>query len=250
MQPEICPHEMCAAEFWWMLVDNHVSNFHDHQARTFVPSDFTCVSMSKWYGEGGHWINIGLPNYIVMGKKPANGSEIQNSEDGWAWMMLRLKLEKYVKDEDAHLVSLDSDGACLSHGIQVALFLLQPCAGAYPPRVVCTDSYFSSVFTIHALNANGLMHIGVIEIATIKSPAAYLDFCDLNERGDTRHLVRLDDYGWTVLLAMVWLDMDYSKFVSNAEGVEDHAQPMVHKRWHQLEKNAYTDPECVTLTAP
>ena len=172
-----------------------------------------------------------------MKRKTENGCEIQNSADGWAWEMLCHKLVKTVEDENACLADLGSDGACLTHGTQEALCLLQ-------------DSYFSSVSTLDALNANGMKHIGVTKNATRKFPAAYLDNCELNERGDARHLERLDDYGQTDLLPIVWVDRDYNKFVSNAEGVEDHAEPIVCKRWCQLEKNVYADTECVTLTIP
>ena len=151
-----------------------MSNFDDHHARTFVPSDLICVdeSMSKCYGAGGHWINIGLLNYIAMDRKPENGCEIQNSADGWAWVMLHLKLLKNVEDEYAHLAAFHNDGLCLAHGTQVALYLLQPWEGAYPPRVVCADSYFSCLSTLDAWNANGLKHTGVIKTATRKFPAA------------------------------------------------------------------------------
>ena len=79
------------------------------------------------------------------------------------------------------------------------------------------------------MNANSLKHIGVINTATRKFPATYRDNCKLNERGDARHHVRLDDYGQMDLVVMVWVDRDHHKFVFNAEGVENHAEPIVHK---------------------
>ena len=136
-------------------------------------------------------------------------------------VMLCLKLEKNAEDEDAHLVALGSDGACLMHGMLVVLYLLQSWAGAYPPSVVCTDSYFSSVSTLDTLNANGLKHIGLIKNATIKFSAAYHNNHELNERGDARHLVRLDKHSHNDLMVIVWVDRDSHKFISNAEGVED-----------------------------
>jgi hypothetical protein len=55
-----------------------------------------CVdkSFSRWYGLGGHWINIGLPHYVAMERKPEAGCEIQNFADGESGVMVRLKLVK------------------------------------------------------------------------------------------------------------------------------------------------------------
>ena len=77
------------------------------------------------------------------------------------------------------------------------------------------------------MNSNGLKHIGVIKTDTRKFPAAYLDNCELNEQDKARHLIRLDDYGQTNLAAIVWVDRDHCTFVSNAEAVEDHAEPII-----------------------
>ena len=72
--------------------------------------------------------------------------------------MLCLQLIKDAEDEDAYHASFGSDVTCLKHKTQVALYLLQPCAGGYLPRVVCASSYFSFVSTLDALNENGLKH--------------------------------------------------------------------------------------------
>ena len=60
VQPDIHPCEIHSAECWWMLVDNHVSKFNDHKAKTFVPLDLIYIdkSVSKWYEAGvfdQHW---------------------------------------------------------------------------------------------------------------------------------------------------------------------------------------------------
>jgi len=51
----------------WKLVDDFVAAFNEHRANFFYPSDLICVdeSMSRWYGQGGHWINHGLPKYDI-----------------------------------------------------------------------------------------------------------------------------------------------------------------------------------------
>ncbi len=61
-------------QYRWKLVDDFVTNFNDHRANYFSPSDCICVdeSMSRWYGQGGHWINHGLPQYVAIDRKPEN----------------------------------------------------------------------------------------------------------------------------------------------------------------------------------
>ena len=63
---------MSSESFRWKLVDDFVTNFNLHRATMFVPSDSICVdaSISRWYGRGGEWINIGLPMYIAIERKP------------------------------------------------------------------------------------------------------------------------------------------------------------------------------------
>ena len=67
----------------------------------FIPSDLICVdeNMSKCYRTGGHYINIYLPNYIAVDRKPQSGCEIQNLAVGCAWVMLNLKLVKNAEDD-------------------------------------------------------------------------------------------------------------------------------------------------------
>ena len=80
-QPEQCPTGMGSEKYRWLLVDGFINNFNLHRARNFIPSEHICVdeSISRWYGQGGDWINHGLPMYIAIDRKPDNGCEIQNS---------------------------------------------------------------------------------------------------------------------------------------------------------------------------
>ena len=84
-QPPNRPSEMTSEQYRWRLVDDFVKNFNEHRAQNFFPpSDEICVdeSMSRWYGQGGHWINHGLPMYVAINRKPENGCEIQNAACG------------------------------------------------------------------------------------------------------------------------------------------------------------------------
>ena len=45
-------------------------------------------SISRWYGLGGSWIDVGLPTYVAMERKPENGCEIQNVCDRKCGIMM------------------------------------------------------------------------------------------------------------------------------------------------------------------
>ena len=64
----------------WKLVEYFVTHFNEYRTQLFSPSDLICAdeSISRWYGHGGHCINLGLPIYVEMDRKPDNGEEIQN----------------------------------------------------------------------------------------------------------------------------------------------------------------------------
>ena len=65
----------------WKLVEDFATKFNKYCTQLFSPSDFICAdeSISRWYGQGGHWINFGLLMYVAMGRNTNNGMEIQNS---------------------------------------------------------------------------------------------------------------------------------------------------------------------------
>ena len=67
-QPEERPEGMSSETYRWMLVQDFVKHFNGHRASFFSPGWLICVdeSMSRWYGLGGHWINVGLPMYVWL----------------------------------------------------------------------------------------------------------------------------------------------------------------------------------------
>jgi hypothetical protein len=89
-QPKENPATMTWEEHRWMLVDDFVNNFNKHQATYFYPSEKICMdeSISRWYGLGGSWIDVGLPTYVAMERKPENGCEIQNVCDRKCGIMM------------------------------------------------------------------------------------------------------------------------------------------------------------------
>ena len=123
-------------------MDDFVANFNNHRANYVTLSDTSFVdkSMSRWYGQGGHWINHGLPQYVAIDRKPENGCEIQNSACGRSGVMLRLKLVKgvdLVGEEDSDEPNNESS---LLHGTQVLKTVISPWFGSNC-IVVCANSY-------------------------------------------------------------------------------------------------------------
>ena len=68
-----------------------------------MPASTICVdeSISRWYGLGGHWINMGLPAYIAFDRKPEDGCEIQNASCGRTGILMQLRLVRTARGEHA-----------------------------------------------------------------------------------------------------------------------------------------------------
>jgi hypothetical protein len=67
-QPPVRPDHMSTEAYRWLLVDGFVDEINSYREKNFSPSDLICAdeSMSRWYGQGGYWINHGLPQYIAI----------------------------------------------------------------------------------------------------------------------------------------------------------------------------------------
>jgi Transposase IS4 len=145
----------------WSLVNDFAAAINHHRKSMVIPSEVICVdeSISRWYGQGGHWINIGLPHYVAIDRKPENGCEIQNAACGRSGIMLNVALVTTAEDEAAR--STESHSASVGHGTAVLSRLVAPWAGSW--RVVCADSYFASVEAARYILGMGLKFIGVVK---------------------------------------------------------------------------------------
>ena len=50
----------------WKIIKDFVTHFNEYLTHLFSPLDIICYdeSISRWYGQGGNWINLGLPMYV------------------------------------------------------------------------------------------------------------------------------------------------------------------------------------------
>ncbi len=253
-QPREKPDYMSSEQYRWRLVDDFVTRFNLYRANNFSPSDLICVdeSISRWYGQGGYWINIGLPQYVAIDRKPENGCEIQNAACGRSGIMMQLKIVKTAEEEGSHT---RPDETGLPHGTAVLKGLVLPWSNTN--RVVCADSYFASVTTAEELHKIGLRFIGVVKTATRKFPMACLSRKELTNRGDRFALIHKgrehqegENHHCFDLLAYVWMERDRRYFIASAGSMQEGV-PYSRIRWRQTdEENKDADPERVQLVVP
>ena len=97
MQDEGTSHE----DHLRKIIEEFVTDFNYYLTQLFSPSDIICSYeyISRWYGKGGHWINLGLLMYAAMDRKPENGEEIHNYAYDRLVIMMRLRIVKYAMNE-------------------------------------------------------------------------------------------------------------------------------------------------------
>ena len=244
-QPDTRPTDMSSEKYRWLLVDEFVNKFNEHRASTFIPSEVICVdeSISRWYGQGGDWINHGLPMYVAIDRKPENGCEIQNAACGRSGVMLRLKLVK-TKVEETSNQEEDHDDDML-HGTEILLLLIEP--WNFSDRIVCADSYFASVMAANELLKVKMRFIGVVKTATTKYPMKYLNTLELQERGDRSGLIAKDEDGKPYMLSFVWMDRERRYFIATASSLSEGA-PYIRERWRQVNEAPNAPPDRIQLT--
>ena len=228
-QPEERPDGMNHETYRWLLVDKFVEHFNSYRQSHFSPSELICVdeSISRWYGQGGNWINIGLPMYIAIDRKPENGCEIQTSCCATSGVMIRMKL---VKSDAADTEAEHNEDT--NHGTQVMLHLIEP--WLYTNRIVCADSYFSSVSSAMELLRRHTKYIGVVKQAHRQYPMAFLQQVVLN-RGLYKGLyTRAENSIAPTLMAFVWVDRERRYFISSCSNIAP-GLPYIRNRWRQID---------------
>ena len=86
----------------WKLFEDFVTHFNKYHTQLFSPSGLICAdeSILRWYGQGGHWVNLGFTMYVEMDRKPENGAEIQNTKCGRSGITMRIRNVKFAKNEE------------------------------------------------------------------------------------------------------------------------------------------------------
>jgi len=102
-QPHERPANMSSEQHRWCMVQDFVDRVNEHRSTHVQPGEVICIdeSMTRWYGLGGSWINMGLPMHVAIDRKPENGCEIQDSCCAKSNVMLRLKIVKSATETEA-----------------------------------------------------------------------------------------------------------------------------------------------------
>lgn len=213
----------------WDFVTDFVQATNDHR-RSYVthmtPSEALCIEerISRWYGLGGHLIDVGLPHYTALDRKPENALEMKTVCYGRSGTMLNIELEMGSKFPQQDF------GADNSHGTAVLLRLVQRCFGS--ERVVCADSFFASVNTAKSILEKGLRFIGAIKNATREYPMRYLSQYTLPNRKDFVSMVSKENVINTDIMAILWVDRERGHFVSTCATV-NACKLIVRERWRR-----------------
>ena len=132
---------------------------------------------------------------------------------------MRFRIVKSVKNEEDQKYDRDN----LPRITKLMKELVMPWADT--DRVVCADSYFTSVPDDEELWKHGLRFIGVIKIATRKFPMTYLSNIELYNRGYMSGLLtRPVDRTKPVLGDFVWIYRNRRYFIFTG-GLMDKGRP-------------------------
>ena len=230
----------------WARVNDFVSSINTHRSSWVTPGDTICVdeSISRWYGQGGHWTSRGLPIYVAIDRKPENECEIQDAVCGRSGLTLQLRIVTTAADQQSNLTAEELAG---SHGTAVLMRLVRPWAGT--DRIVCVDSYFASVATALALKEAGLRFTGVVKTAHRRFPLASLDARELGARGDHLSMVHLDATGRPDMLALVWVERERRYFVPTAGSCQPGTS-YERLRWREMEDGTGAHRVALTVRQP
>lgn len=125
---------------------------------------------------------------MAIERKPENGCEMKTSSCGRSGIMTRIEITR-GKELSENLPFEE----CYNHSTSGTFRLVQP--WLEPNRVVCADSWFSSVETAIALLQRQTKYIGAIKTATKEYPITELEVCLLSGRGAKAGLVSRDHTG-------------------------------------------------------
>jgi Transposase IS4 len=116
-----------------MVVNDFVSTFNTHRRIVVTPTMLVGVdeSIARWYGQDGHWIDIDLPHYVAIDRKPENCCAVQNAACDRSAIVLNIPLVSTAEDEVQWTAGIGDDEHGNEHGNGTAILsrLVQSWAG-------------------------------------------------------------------------------------------------------------------------
>jgi Transposase IS4 len=122
--------ELSAVRYCWKPVNDFVSAVNTHRRTMFTPSEHICVDeiyIARWYGQGGHWIDMGLPHYVAIDRKTETGCEVQNAACCRRGIMVNIRLVPTAEVEARWTAEIKDPE--LGHGTAILSQLVQPWYG-------------------------------------------------------------------------------------------------------------------------
>ena len=149
---------MSSVQHRWTLVNDFLEAINRHREAFVLASDTISVdeSISRWYSLRGHLIDVGLPHYVSIDRKPEAGCQIKNAACASSRINVGLELVTTAGETAKNAFEGDTN-----HGTAVLRRLTEPWTGTN--RLICADSYFASVETAKWLNSHGLRFPGVVK---------------------------------------------------------------------------------------
>ena len=157
-------------------MQDFVDSFNDHRRKFFNPGSSLTVdeSFAEWNGLGGSWINIGLPMYMSLDRKPHDGCEIQDAADGDSGVLLRLIIVKSPDEvaKQQREAPKPWHDFNITHGGKVLFSLVEPWLDT--GHIVVGHSAFASVRTTEMLEERNTGFLGSIKQAITGFPMKFL----------------------------------------------------------------------------
>ena len=110
------------------------------------------------YSLGGDWIELGLPHFVSIERKPEDGCEVQNLASAESAIMPRIEIVTGATDKNERALE-----GSFNHLIAVLKRLVGP--WVYADLFICADSYFASVQSEIQLLKLGLCFIWMVMTA-------------------------------------------------------------------------------------
>ena len=216
----------------WAEVEGFAKAITAHRHAVVTPGETLCVdeSISRWYGLGGDWSQIGLPHYVKLDRKPESGCEMKTACCGSSGIMLSVELTKSATETETRDFEHDNQ-----HGTATILRLVEPWFNS--DRHVCADSWFASVLTTVKLWDVGMRFTGVVKTATRLYPLPYLSSLEMQRKGDFVSMTSGSSQNRPSLLAVCWADRDRRYFVSSA-GTTNMGTPIYRERYRTVNGRA------------
>jgi Transposase IS4 len=218
-------------EYLWRLIDGFVEAINSHRASNYTPSELICVdeSISRWCGQGGSWIEHGLPCYVAI---DLNLSMVARSRMQLAGgVVMKLFSCSWSPQQSTNMEGRLQKKQVFS--------TVRPCLTGYldpglerETVIVCADSYFASYEATQHLR--GLRFIGIVKTATKQYQTRLIQAKTISNRGRWLSFANEKANRDVLVMALVWVDRERMYFIASPSSAIA-GTPYDRIRWRQTD---------------